>query len=107
MNKLEHDGTRSGLIDGEGIRGETLGIGSGFSFDVVSALLENALGQHAEVADERDAVGENSLDGREAFAAAFDFNEVGTGVAEPAGVLNGEGRCCAASGRQVGGDQCL
>ncbi len=107
MNKLQHDGARSSLIYGDRIRTETLSISDGFSFDVVSTLLENTLGKHAKVADERDAIGENGLNGREALAASFDFNEVGTGFAEPAGVLNGQRGSGATAGRKVGGDQRL
>ena len=68
---FEDDGADAGLAQGEGIGEETLGAFWGAAFFPVGAFAVDLLGQHADVADDGDAVLEDGGDFFHLILAAF------------------------------------
>lgn len=87
---FEDDGEGAGVGDGEGVCEEEVCLVGGFAFFVVSAFLEDALGEHSEVGADGDAVLGEVLDVSGVGGAAFEFDGFGTGLEEEAGVVEGE-----------------
>ena len=86
---FENDGKAAGILKGQGAFMEGLNFVFGLALLFVSALFEDALGEHAEVAEDGDAVVENGADLVGLADAAFQFDGFGADGGEASGV--GEG----------------
>jgi hypothetical protein len=104
-DEFEDDG--EGACIGEGVRIGEEGLMFGFSpaFDVVAPFEEDVLGEHAEMSEEGDSLGDDGADGIEEGAAAFGLDGLGAGSGEASGIGKGEVGGEATTVGQIGGEQ--
>ena len=101
---FQNDGNSTGFIERQGVGDQTIYLFGRFAFLFVTALLSDALWQHADVAHERDARLNDGFDLRDESDATFELHGIGPGLHEPAGIFQRLlGRFVAVKG-QVGND---
>jgi len=105
VDEFQHDGLDSGLGEGLGIRREAFGLGVAFAFDPIAAFLDDPLGEHSEMANNGNSLGDDCLNHREDFPAALDFYKVCTGLTKKSGIFHRKFRRGATPGGKVGGDE--
>jgi hypothetical protein len=102
---LEHQGEYAGLDQGPGTLEKGLGLLAGAAFFSVSAFFADALGQHSEMAADRDPAAHQGANFCGLTQAALEFHRVGPGLDEPAAVPESRFGVRIGADRQVGDDR--
>ena len=102
---FEDDGEAAGVLEGEGALAERRDFLGGAALPAVSAFFDDALGEHAEVAEDLDSGGSDSGHFGGLAAAPFEFDGLGAGFGQVAGVREGLIGGVVAVDREVGHEE--
>ncbi len=102
---FEDDAEAAGGLESEGALVEGFDFVVGLALLFVAAFLENALGEHAEVAEDGDAGSDHGADLVGLADAAFEFDGLGAGLDEALGVVEGFGGGGVAVDGEVGDEE--
>lgn len=86
---FEDDAETAGFLDDEGALVEVLDFAVGAALLFVAAFFEDSLGEHAEVTQDRDAIGNDGADFLRLSDSTFQFDRFSTGFDEKAGIAEG------------------
>ena len=78
-DQFQNEGEGAGVGQGLGVGQEAVPLGAGFAFDVVAFFLKDALREHSQMAQERNAVRQNGAHLGEDGAAAFGLDRLRAG----------------------------
>ena len=103
---FEDDAETAGFLESEGALAEVLDFAVGAALLFVAAFFEDPLGEHAEVTQNRDAIGNDGADFIRLSDSTFQFDRFSTGLNEETGIGEGFLGGGVAVDWQVGYEQC-